>query len=446
MQRLTKHQKKLQARLECFEQRICMAGDLADFSIEAPSVEFSQFAEYRDVSSYGRQMESIGASYDFSSKLERGDTVEDKGVQIDSDVDVDPWIETVKVFEVSNEAQSKFDLEEPGKTDEDPFAFSPIDKLNDHDPWLPTESGDSDRDPELPDLDPTQGMLVVPGDPSNSQDGRSNASQTDSSHPEKDRDKPSTQPPPTTSVIIAAPGALQGSELPSSNKSHAPLIANVDGVYANINTSKESTPSMSSLPVSSIEVQRFSSFDMGFTTLQETAVEPGWLVDSSPISSNVLEKRSSADPPRYFVSRKQANPQVTRLRDSFSDQTGSHVADDAEVMISQAFSQDRLDEIILDGRYRSNLALSHTFLLVSHIPDSEKSEEGDIDNGNQASDSSMERHGEGESEKPAPRNRSFQQLLGMIFAGALVTFRGSRRFLWKQNLEEKTLHLSRVSA
>lgn len=445
MQRLTKHQKKLQARLECFEKRVCMAGDLADFSIEAQSVEFSQLAEYRDASSYGRQIKSIGASDDFSSRWEIGDTVEDKDFQIDSDVDVDPGIETVKVFEVSDDVPSKFDLEEPGKTDEDPFAFSPIDKFIDHDPWLPTESGDSDRDPESPALDPPPGMLVVPGDPSNSQDGRSNASQTDSAQPEKDQDKPSTQPPPATSVMIAAPSAFQGSELPSSNKSNAPLIANVDGVYANINSSKESTHSISSLPVSSIEVQRFSSFDMGFTTLQETAIEPAWFIDSSPISSNVLEKRSPANSPRYFVSRKQANPQVTRLRDSFSDQTGSHVADDAEVMISQAFSQDRLDEIILDGRYRSNLALSNAFLLVSRIPDSEKSEEGDIDNGNEASDSSMKRHGEGESEKPAPRNRSFQQLLGMLLAGAFVTFRGSRRFLWKQNLEEKTLHLSRVS-
>lgn len=446
MQRLTKHKMKLEARLECFEKRIFMAGDLADFSVETQSIELSHFAKYHDASSNDRDKEPVGEPKDFSIDWEVGSTFEDSVEQIDSAVDCDPWIETVKVFEEGSDDLSKFGLEGLGKTDLDSIAFSPVDKLIDHDPWLPSESDDSDRDSELTALEPPQGGSGVAGDSPNGQDGRSSASEYHPPETEKDQNKPSIQPPTTPSVMLSATAALPIVELPSSNRPNFAAIASVDGVNAYANSSKESTYSRSSLPASSIEAQRFSAIDMGFTMIQDAAVESSSSFESLPLSSNGFEKRSSTDKPLYFVSRQQTNLEVTALRDSFSDQSGWHVADDGEAMISQAISQGILDGIVLEGRSGSSRELSNAFVFVSHKPDSKKSEEGDLHGGNQALNSSTERKEEGVSEKPVQINRSFQQLLGMILGGALITLRGRSRIFRKQNHKEKTLHLSRDSA
>ena len=406
----TKRQRWMhRARLECFEQRLCMAGDLivlpdeiqvsvpiaiADYS-DSPIVEPATETSNPEDTPSDHEIESMDLSYE-------------DGMQ-DWLVGLDPWLEGIPSTGTVDTGVVDDSLTDGVIDSDEPISIPQVGHRpgsEDREPNVDPENGSA----EIIEV-PLAGEMVVSGPkPSPSTGGKENTtvqgapaseskgneSQAGAFGAQQSILRVANEPKPETNASVI-PSTIQ---TPLANGGVAPI---------------------NFVPASRNELPRFSSSEIAVSVMSDRKISPTFTKDNLAILPDAPFRKSA--PPQYFVSPRESPTQVARRRDSYSDQSILHRMDEIEV---------------------ADAPNPKTTVAVARIPfDPEK----DRKNEEQLPDTTLPwTNGLLKEPEPQPRkDRPIQRLLGFFMAGALISIQEAGRILGKQNIEEKALHPKRFS-
>ncbi len=410
MKRATKTRKKLIARLERFEQRICMASDLHDVTTEMLNVEGYQVAEFHHA------VIDDQADHSFDNMIDSHGF----GGLPDAVQDGDPWL--IDEIGIDDTVVDDFHKGEPGDWTEDPISDSPSDKTPKEDIVVP-----------LLWIDPPQGSNISEVDTHEGKDGNGKDLQPKPTPQTEDKHKPTPQQVPPLDFAKAGANAAAGL-VP-----YAVSATNRNGLEWDLGSDLDY--SVSARPSLTAEMHRFSSTDMAFTAFSENSIP----------ENSLLPTLSAKTPSRYFVNQPQTKSNLSKLRNSYSEPSIQQVVDDDELTLFEKLSEALLIERAREGQRADDTTEKVVAMVVSHFLSSEKASRGDGGNGEEGEGSKGDANpwavmrGAKEPEIRAPKARSLQQWLGMIMAGAFITLQETSRTLKHQNDKEKSLHLNRLS-
>lgn len=412
MKRATNQRMQLRARLERFEPRLCMTGDFLEppgtieivDPIPEPAADFSDAPVDRDQETHDPHTlpdpETIPAAYRDADDPTQG---EDEDGLRDGVGDSDPWFYRVPDVGIDGAiGDDDFFWSLPNDTDPDDNSRSNVDLDDDSLGGLeiPAEGGAIKPEPN-PDPKPDAKPDAKPGANTNG--------------------KPSSavQGAPVFEVknLEGRPGAPAFlPSIPAGNQATWELAPVSAESSLEIRVASARSPSVS-------QMQRFSSTDGAFADVHDAVIEPrglGNVVTVRPLASG---NRSQSESPRYFVLRQEAETQLAKRRDSYSDQSILHEPEDAAGMF---------------GPTREVAVALATHVFVAEMP--------------QRPQETQPVEAEPSSQRPpvepkleAAKHRSLQHFLGMFMAGAVISLQEAGRILGKQNKEEKALHLMCLS-
>jgi hypothetical protein len=412
MKRATKLRKKLIARLECFEQRLCMASDLHDVTTEIGTVEGYQVAEFHHV-------------------------------MIDDHVD-HSFDNVVDVIGIDDTVVDDFHRDE-SVDGTDPISYSPIDETLEEDKVVPP-GGDLDKENTLPPLwiDPPRGSTGSDVETLEGKDGKGKDLQPKPTPQTEDKHEPTIQQDPSSDFAKAGVNSAAGLvpyAVSATNRNGLDWNLERDSIQVEPAASRDSGYSVSGGLSLTSEMQRFSSIDIAFTDFSENSIP----------ENSLLPKWSANTPPRYFVSPLQTKANMSKLRNSYSEPSIQQVVDDDALPLFEERWEALPFERGREGQSENDTTKKVVAMLVSHLLSSETaSRAGGGDSGEgegskaDANPWALMRNAK-EPEIRAPKTRTLQQLLGMIMAGALITLQETSRILKHHNDEEKPLHLKRLS-
>jgi hypothetical protein len=412
MKRATKLRKKLIARLECFEQRLCMASDLHDVTTEIGTVEGYQVAEFHHA-------------------------------MIDDHVD-HSFDNVVDVIGIDDTVVDDFHRDECVDWT-DPISYSPIDETLEEDKVVPP-GGDLDKENTVPPLwiDPPQGSTGSDVETLEGKDGKGKDLQPKPTPQTEDKHKPTPQQVPPSDFAKTAANSAAGlvpSAVSATNRNGLEWNLASDSFRIEPGASRDSDYPVSGRPSLTAEMQRFSSIDVAFTAFSGNSIP----------ENSLLPRWSTRTAPRYFVNQPQTKANMSKLRNSYSEPSIQQVVDDDKLPLLDKLSEAQLTERAREGQRADDTTKKVVAMVVSHFLSSEKASRGDGGNGEEGEGSKGDANpwallrDTKEPEIRAPRTRSLQQWLGMIMAGALITLQETSRILKYQNDEEKSLHLKRLS-
>ena len=466
MKRTTTLRKKILARLERFELRICMAGDLYALPEEVIDVlDPMPVADFVDSPLVEQLEDFINHENDSSSHT---DLVEFFPV-IDGDLDfvdvfIDVWVDNLEPDDLPSDGQGQID------NDGELSNFLPDDVVG----YLPIESEKSEDPnadpPSIPSADQRKDRLPPRrGEPVADDDSIENADlPVDSGWlaiktpdpPPQDDTNPTPQPSSPSededSRLNFSPGH-QESTKHSANRAvqeRNPVV----GVTSLENRSASSHHNLAvGLPSADRGMQRFSSTDIAFTTINQKATDPSFTADALALRSFAISRQSLEDSPKYFARHQEFRSRVATLRESYSDPSVRHETEDIARVISDQVAGD----LMIKNAYGTGVAERSMYPVAAVLtglvlsaesesipePDQRAANKFSSDGIVQAKMKLQASEPEPEPESPSPsEHRSLQRFLGLIMAGALIAIQESSRPLQNYCDRKNSLHRKRISA
>lgn len=464
MKRVPKQTRKFLARLESFEQRICMAGDLQAFPQSIEILDAAPIADFA-YSTIVDLDDALMAPPDDS--LERQDVERDEVLDVLTTTDpehdladnsYDPWVAIEHDFLIDEVDV----IDDGGQQD----GISPGDFVGD----LPSESSPEVTPPSLPGLDHPVDQTPPPKVESDPHLISDNITKEGNNLPADPRgDSPEVVPPPQSSQIDPTPQPKPAKEemdrksqsgSMEDKKSNNPITNPMgQSVTLEVGAPLVETSSSSSyrnqeirLPPVQRDIQRFSSTEIALTVINDSALDATLTGGSPALSTLASLWQPSMVTPSYFVRRHDPKRQVILPRESYCDQSIAHQAEDVERGGSSGIASEVLLRTTKNSTPTSNSSHRIAASLIGYFFGA-KAELNAAPKGvaigpgegfGAVEINLLGSEADRESSGP-PEQGPLQQFLGMMMSWALIAIQEVSRTQKNNCDQENSLHLKRFS-